>query len=217
MRIVAISDTHSQHSKIKLPDGDILIHAGDATWRGEIDESAKFCGWLGKLLERKKYRHILFTPGNHDFLWEKNNLLGRQMVKDSGAIYLEDSFVEIDGIKFYGSPWQPWFYDWAFNLSRGPEIKEKWDLIPDGIDVLITHGPVYGIHDFTLRDQEHVGCKDLLAAVYRIKPRVHIGGHIHEGYGVKEFDGIKFINPSTCTLGYDPINPPIVFDLERMP
>ncbi len=103
----------------------------------------------------------------------------------------------IDGVRFYGSPWQPWFYDWAFNLERGPEIRAKWDLIPEGIDVLITHGPPYGIGDLIARS-DNAGCQDLLEVVEKIKPKVHVFGHIHEDYGITSNGVTTYINASSC-------------------
>jgi hypothetical protein len=130
------------------------------------------------------------------------------------AHYLEDSGIEIAGVKFWGSPWQPEFYDWAFNLPRGQALADKWALIPDDIDVLITHGPPLGILDQVITG-DHVGCADLLEAVQLIKPKVHIFGHIHEGYGRIEQNGTVFINASVCTARYRPINPPIVVEVGR--
>jgi Icc-related predicted phosphoesterase len=102
--------------------------------------------------------------------------------------------------------------DWAFNLQRGPALREKWALIPEGTDVLITHGPPFGILDWTARG-ERVGCEDLLEAVRRVKPRLHVFGHIHEGYGEHEQDGTRFVNASICTEAYQPTNAPIVVDV----
>ncbi|MCU0866457.1 MAG: metallophosphoesterase, partial [Planctomycetes bacterium] len=128
------------------------------------------------------------------------------------ATYLEDSEVTVDGVRIWGSPWQPWFYDWAFNLERGPAIAAKWDRIPAGIDVLVTHGPPAGILDRT--DQgDAVGCADLLAAVRRVRPKLHVFGHIHEAYGTLEQDGVRFVNASNCSVRYRPVQPPIVVDL----
>jgi Icc-related predicted phosphoesterase len=122
--------------------------------------------------------------------------------------------VIIDGTKFYGSPWQPWFYDWAFNLQRCPEIRSKWELIPEGIDILITHGPPYGIEDLTARGDK-AGCHDLLEVVEKIKPRVHIFGHIHEGYGINAIDGTTFINANSYNHNYRRLNPPVVYEFEK--
>ncbi|MCD4691221.1 hypothetical protein K8S17_07150 [bacterium] len=119
----------------------------------------------------------------------------------------------VGGVTFYGSPWQPSFMDWAFNLERGPELRAKWDLIPDGVDVLITHGPPADHGDMTVRGPA-VGCVDLLDAVRRTRPRLHIFGHIHEGAGVTESDGITFANASSVTARYEPVNPAVVVDLD---
>ena len=116
----------------------------------------------------------------------------------------------IENIKFYGSPWQPEFYNWAFNLARGKVIREKWDLIPEDTDVLITHGPPLGHGDITLGG-EFVGCKDLLEVIEKIRPKYHIFGHIHENPGCTKNEHTTFINASTCTLSYNPTNAPIVF------
>jgi Icc-related predicted phosphoesterase len=113
------------------------------------------------------------------------------------------------GIKFYGSPWQPWFCDWAFNLQRGPEIKAKWDLIPLDTQVLITHGPPLGYGDKTF-ENELVGCQDLLNAILAIKPRYHICGHIHEGMGISCNEYTTFLNVSSCDPWYSIANPPAV-------
>jgi hypothetical protein len=131
--------------------------------------------------------------------------------------YLEDSSTVIEGISIYGSPWQPWFYDWAFNLQRGPEIRRKWEAIPANVDILITHGPPIGHGDECVSGQR-AGCVDLLYEIqHRIKPKFHVFGHIHEGYGVTTDGTTTFINASTCTIRYKPVNPPIVFDIALPP
>ena len=209
-KIVCLSDTHNCNEQIIVPDGDVLIHAGDATIRGTIPEIAVFNRWFANLPHRLK----IFVAGNHDWLFETNNLYARQMLDDS-IIYLQDSFVEIEGFKIYGSPWQPRFYDWAFNLMRGAELAEKWKLIPDDTDILITHGPPHGILDEVPRKffVENTGCEELRKKVEEIRPKLHIFGHIHCGYGQTEKFGVKFINASNCDESYEPTQPPIVIDL----
>jgi Icc-related predicted phosphoesterase len=222
-RIVAISDTHGLHKKLKLPDGDILVHSGDISMRGDIDEVQRFVDWVDTLLNKGKYKDVVWICGNHDFLFEENPTLARDMVKVAGH-YLQDSSVTVQGLKFYGSPWQPEFYDWAFNLPRGNALKIMWDKIPTDTDVLITHGPPYLIQDDIFRKTRtkydpvglvpgHVGCWDLAKAVERIKPKAHIFGHIHEAYGEVKVGDTLYVNASTCTYSYDPENEPIVFDL----
>jgi Icc-related predicted phosphoesterase len=205
-RIVAISDTHHLHRTLHIPDGDVLVHAGDLTRRGELADVRDFNAWLGTL----PHEHKLVVAGNHDFCFEDDPAAAEPLL--TNCTYLLDKAITLRGLTFYGSPWQPWFYNWAFNLPRGPEIRAKWDLIPAGIDVLITHGPPIGFRDKTYTG-EHVGCADLLAAVRRVRPKMHIFGHIHEGYGRSPTEHTEFINASSCSLSYEPINSPIVIDL----
>ena len=208
MRIVAISDTHSRHQHLQIPEGDILIHAGDATMMGTVPEISAFNHWLGALPHPVK----IVCAGNHDWLFEKNPALARAMM--SNARYLQDQLTTVSGLRIYGSPWQPRFFDWAFNLNRGEQLRAKWDLIPHDLDILITHGPPFGILDFSVSGQEHVGCEELRKAVERVRPRLMIFGHIHHSYGVQEYEGTKFVNACTCNENYQPVNPPIVIDLD---
>lgn len=209
-KIVCLSDTHNCNEQINVPDGDILIHAGDATIRGTIPEIIAFNRWFSNLPHRIK----IFIAGNHDWLFETNNSYARTLLSPK-IIYLQDSFVEIENLKIYGSPWQPRFFDWAFNLMRGTELAEKWKLIPADADILITHGPPHGILDEVPRQYwiENTGCEELRKKVEEIRPKAHIFGHIHCGYGQKEEFGVKFINASNCDEEYNPTQSPIVFDL----
>lgn len=206
-KIVCLSDTHNYNEQIPVPDGDILIHAGDATIHGTIDEIVFFNEWFASL----PHRYKIFVAGNHDWLFETNPRLARSLLGDN-IIYLQDSFVEIERLKIYGAPWQPWFFDWAFNLRRGAEIAEKWKLIPDDTGILITHGPPHGILDRT-PSGDLAGCEELLKRVEAIKPKLHIFGHIHCSYGTIEKFDVKFVNASNCDESYNPINPPIIIDL----
>lgn len=210
-RIVFISDTHMLHDNLVLPKGDIIVHAGDMTSRGSIPEVIDFLEWFSKL----SYAYKIFIAGNHDFAFERRpDVMSDLLSRFSDIVYLQDSSIEVDDIKFYGSPWQPEFYNWAFNLPRGKRLAEKWAMIPDDTDVLITHGPPATILDYTVRDRINVGCEELSKRVNEVKPKIHVFGHIHEGYGYKELDGTTFINASTCTLRYNPTNPPVVVDFD---
>jgi len=207
MKIIAISDTHGLHWSIKIPDGDVLIHAGDLTNRGILQEVEDFNTFLGTL----PHPHKIVIVGNHDFCFENYRIDCEDAL--TNCIYLQDQEVTIDGVRFYGSPWQPWFYDWAFNLERGSEIRAKWELIPEDTDVLITHGPPFGIGDLTAQG-EKAGCEDILEVVEGIKPGLHIFGHIHEGYGVTSNDVATFINASSCDQLYQPVNQPLIYEHE---
>jgi Icc-related predicted phosphoesterase len=210
MKIVCISDTHNCNEQISVPDGDILIHAGDATTAGNFEQIKEFGSWFGSL----PHKHKIFIAGNHDWLFETNNSFARTLLDDS-ITYLQDSNVVIEGFKIYGSPWQPRFFDWAFNLNRGAELAKKWELIPADTDILITHGPPHGILDEVERQYwtENTGCEELLKRVEIIKPRLHVFGHIHCGYGTKDEFGVKFVNASTCDEQYQPTQPPIVIEM----
>lgn len=210
MKLICISDLHNKLAKINLPPGDALIISGDITNNGTIKELIQFNHVLG--LNKDKYKYIILIAGNHDELFQSDPGLAKVLISNV-THYLQDELVEIDGVKFYGSPWQPTFCNWSFNLDRGPAIKAKWDLIPNGIDVLITHGPPYGILDETLPNDEHVGCSDLLDAVMRVKPQVHIFGHIHNSYGIKDFNGTTFINACSCNEMYLANNKPIEIEI----
>lgn len=210
MRLVCISDTHSLHRRIpEVPDGDILIHAGDCLGAGTLDNVEDLNDWLGTL----PHQHKIVIAGNHDWAFQETPELAREAL--TNAMYLEDSGVEIDGLRFWGSPWTPEFMDWAFMLGRGQPLNDRWKLIPDDTDVLITHGPPKDIADevsLGFRCQ-NVGCTDLKFRIAQLSLTAHIFGHIHEGYGEYQRGDTRFINASTCNARYEPINPPIVLDI----
>lgn len=210
MRAVCVSDTHGRGDFIDPPMGDVLIIAGDITARGTLYEIERFTDWVRRLPHPQK----ILIAGNHDWALQElpDNPVVRRLKEE--VIYLQDNGCEIDGVKFWGSPWQPKFYNWAFNLERGKELADKWALIPEDTDVLITHGPPYGILDFT-QGHESVGCEELRKAVDRIKPKLHVFGHIHHSYGVYKGSDTTFVNACVCTEGYKPINPPIVLDVQN--
>lgn len=204
MKIVIISDTHGMHSNVKVPEGDILIHSGDILRGKKSNGLNDFNEFIGSL----PHKYKIVIAGNHDFCFENNKT--ESVKKLTNCIYLEDSGIEIEGIKFWGSPWQPWFLDFAFNLKKESDRKKKWDLIPEDIDVLITHSPPHKILDKTFAGI-NAGCEELAKAVKRIKPKVHIFGHIHEGYGNYSDEYTDYINASVCTKAYAPVNPPVEY------
>ncbi len=189
MRIVCISDTHGRHRFSDVPDGDILVHTGDLTLHGSLEDVEEFNRWLGTL----PHAHKLVIAGNHDFCFQQQPAEARARL--TSATYLEDSGCEIASLRFYGSPWTLTFFDWAFMLPED-ELLAKWEQIPAPLDVLMTHGPPHGILDRTNRN-EHAGSVTLLQRVQEVKPRLHVFGHIHEAAGRMESEGITFINAST--------------------
>lgn len=203
MKIVCISDTHGLHNQVQVPDGDLLIHAGDLTNSGAYKEAITALNWISTLPH--KYKVVI--AGNHDFCFEK----GSMPIPD-GVTYLENSGVEIEGFKIWGSPITPWFHDWAFNRHRGEEIKKYWYMIPDDTDILVTHGPPEGFGDMNL-EGKRVGCKDLLLRTEQLNDLdLHIFGHIHEGYGNHGFFG-GFINACVVNRFYQVVNKPIEVEL----
>jgi len=208
MKLVIISDTHGMHRDMgKIPDGDVLIHAGDMTNVGELQQVDDFNSWLWTLPHKNK----IVIAGNHDWCFERDRARAEKML--TNCTYLQDDYTVIDGVKFWGGPWQPEFCNWAFNAKRR-KLREQWDLIPDDTDVLITHGPPFGVLDKTLIGSANVGCEELEFALRRVKPKVHIFGHIHEDFGMVERKGITYVNGSTCDFRYRPINEPIVVEVE---
>jgi Icc-related predicted phosphoesterase len=189
MRIVAVADTHTFESDLgRLPEGDLLVHAGDLCRRGTLDELRPAAEWI----RSQPHRHKVVVAGNHDWCFIREPEEARKALGE-GVIYLQDGEAVFDGVRFWGSPWQPEFMEWAFNLPRGDPLAAKWALIPAGIDVLITHGPPSGFGD-TSGDWFRSGCADLLDAVRRVRPLLHLFGHIHQDGGIWQDGGITFAN-----------------------
>jgi predicted phosphohydrolase len=209
MKIVCIADTHSYHEGLKMPEGDLLIFAGDMCGHASEGDIHEFNSWLATL----PYKHKIAIAGNHcwPFVWHPEDSVAAL----SEAIYLQDSGTEIEGLKIYGTPWQPAFNNWAFNLPRiGPFLREKWAMIPSDTDILISHGPPVGILDTTHEEGELLGCSYLYTEVTeRIRPKLHVFGHIHGGYGIETKEGITFVNASVLDEEYNLVNKPIVVEI----
>lgn len=220
MKIAAFSDSHNQHDILTrwnwMEPADVLVFGGDMSLRGSEGEVKAFFDWFWRL---EQYRYKIFIAGNHDFLFENKPELIRNTQMPDNVYYLEDQEVVIEGVKFWGSPIQPWFHNWAFNRDRGADIKKHWDLIPLDTDVLITHGPPYKILDEVLYEnpsnpERNVGCKDLTEKIKELKQlKAHIFGHIHETFGQVEQDGVKYMNASFLDRKYRPTNKPHVFEI----
>ena len=207
MRIVAVADTHTFESQLgRLPDGDVFVHAGDLVRKGTLDELAGVAAWIRAL----PHRHKVVVAGNHDWCFARERAAACAMLGD-GVVYLEDEAATIAGVRFYGSPWQPEYNGWAFNLPRGAALAEKWARIPAGVDVLVTHGPPYGVGDDLgsgLPDRQ--GCVDLRVAVLRARPKLHLFGHIHQDGGVWSDGVVSYANVTT----WECARAPTVIDLD---
>lgn len=210
MRLVALADLHCQEPK--LPKGDILTISGDLTWRGTLNELEKVSAWLRK----QPFKHKIVIAGNHDFAFqdEKRRQQAELMFGGDGIVYLRDQGVTIEGLKFYGSPWQPWFHNWAFNVQRGM-LSYYWDKIPKDLDVLLVHGPPFGYGD-RCHKGDRVGCEELVNALHQKVPKHVFYGHIHEDIGQWSMNEgeTKLYN---CSIGPDYthnfIPQPVVVDL----
>ena len=217
MKITFISDTHTKHRycETDLPGGDLLIHAGDFMNGGYYKgEATDFFDWFSSI---KRYDKKVFISGNHDRIIENEPTWSLLTIKDyTNITYLQDEgFVLYDmdddsSIRLYGSPWQPEFYDWAFNLPRnGEELEQKWKDIPEDTDILITHGPPFGYLDIPGGQSIRVGCELLRYRVDEIKPKIHVFGHIHGGAGYYYDGHTHFINASILNERYDYTNLPV--------
>lgn len=209
MKLVLISDTHGKHEEVRVPDGDVLIHAGDLTMVGNAAEYYSVADWLNA----QPHKHIIVIAGNHDF---GSDLLFYSML-DPRIHYLSNSGVELDGVKFWGSPVTPRFGAWAHMLPRnGEEIKECWNKIPLDTRVLITHGPPKGVLDMTIAG-DNAGCEELFDVVtHKVQPELHVFGHIHEGYGsfdTQPANGPLYVNASIVNEFYRVANTPVVVEI----
>lgn len=213
--ICAFSDTHTLHRKVELPPADILVFAGDFLTKGfEITALLDFCQWL----RSQPHKHKIMIAGNHDRILDRDAATFEHEITRHGIHYLRDSGIEVEGLKFWGSPYTPYFCNWAFNSERA-ELPLHWQKIPEGIDVLITHGPPRGTLDgwptWEMRDGVlsrtimQLGDEALRDRVAEIRPRLHIFGHIHSGHGI---DGTSH-NVAICDEQYNPTNKPHIIEL----
>ena len=218
MIITVISDTHGKHNEITqdLPGGDLLLHAGDISSMGYQHEVQQFCKWFNNV---ENYSHKIFIAGNHDWGFQNNVEKIMEIVNSYKTVtYIQDETVSVGDdkkmVNVYGSPWQPEFYNWAFNLPKnGNELAEKWNAIPDNTDILITHGPAFGVLDTVAGKMwDNLGCQLLTDKIKTIKPKIHLCGHIHSGYGYF-FDGdTHFLNASVLNEAYQYTNKPLTFE-----
>lgn len=210
MKIVCISDTHLLHRNLRyMPEGDILIHAGDITMQGSLEAIQGFNNWLGEL----PYKHKIVIAGNHDWIAEKRPDLMYHFL--SNGIYLQDEAVEVEGLKFYGIPWTPRFFDWAFNVDDPFPASRYFNQIPLDTDVLISHGPPYGYLDFVAGERK--GCiahrNRLLDLMEHGRLKLNVFGHLHKNYGMMIHGNTKLVCASVVNEKYKVVNKPIVVEI----
>ncbi|KAI8583592.1 hypothetical protein K450DRAFT_221865 [Umbelopsis ramanniana AG] len=218
LRIVCMSDTHGTTKfNFQVPDGDILVHAGDITRISNLQEFSNFINWMSSLPHSVK----IVIAGNHDtvldpdfrYLEERRKILDGFRQHD--IIYLQNTGYRLPeslgGYLIYGSPYAPFHIGGAFMPY---DLSDVWKTVPFDTDILVTHTPPYGIQDTTRRGQ-NVGCEHLLKKIKEIKPKVCIFGHIHEAYGVHKEDGTVYINACTSNSRYKATQLPVVVDLPK--
>jgi Icc-related predicted phosphoesterase len=210
MRICAVSDLHD--NLIDIPECDLLLIGGDICPDFHYDAEVKQAIWLNtefrKWLDRIPAEHVVGIAGNHDFVFENRPSI---VPKDLRWTYLQDESAVVNGVKIHGSPWQPPFFDWAFNATED-KLALAFDLIDEDTDIVICHGPPYGQGDRTRRG-ENVGSKSLLKRLKVVQPKHVVCGHIHEGYGHYRVGDTRVHNASVVNLFYDVVNEPMLFDL----
>ena len=233
VRCVCVSDTHSGHNAMEpLPPGDVLIHAGDFSNVGEADDVLDFCNWVER---QTQFRARVVIAGNHDLSLDKDSYpatyqrFGHRSKADTAKLvarlrevstYLDHEVAEVCGVRIFGSPYQPEFGGWAFNMVRNDgECRRRWaSMVPayeeKPFDILVTHGPPLGHGDACIGSGAQ-GCWDLLDFVEAHPPKLHVFGHIHESFGVTTNGKTAFVNASTMNFNYDVrrLRKPLVFDV----
>ena len=209
--IVCTADLHEH--LVDIPPCDLLLIAGDVSYGFNEDLAAMhafverdFKRWL----ETVPAKEIVLVAGNHD-----KSIEAWGMPDGLRCHYLQDAGIELFGLSIWGTPWQPWFGDWAFNAPREDGeafLASKFDAIPEGTDVVVAHGPPLGCGDLTNRGRR-VGSSALTAALERVKPRLTVCGHIHEGYGRYRLGETDVINASLVDPDYRPANPVVELEL----
>ncbi len=230
MRIICISDTHGQHHSLgTLLECDVLVHTGDAVTQFSPNADPKpndfedFLEWFGA----QPAQHKLFVAGNHDFgLFFANSRKRYEAMMPDGVTYLRDQEIVIDGLKFYGTPWQPHFCDMAFNIRDHKERSSKYALIPEDTNVLLTHCPPKQIGDrfppskeyqraYPRKQWQYGGCGALAKRIQELEElRLHSFGHIHYAAGYSEIKGTYFVNAALSGESpYEIVNEPTIVDL----
>jgi Icc-related predicted phosphoesterase len=207
-----MSDSHCRHSEIpadQLPGGDFLIHTGDFTNTGNLTQCREFLTWFEK---QTQYKHRIFIAGNHDRLAESDPSLFRSLVP-ANCHYLEDSGIELEGLKFWGVPATANFCNWAFNRSY-TELHKHFNYIPDDTNVVLTHGGPYGLDLQALENGVDIGMEPLNEKLMDL-PELLVSafGHVHHSYGQIKLDETHFVNSAICGEDYQVTNKPIVITL----
>jgi len=209
--IVCISDLHEH--LVEIPACDLLLIAGNVSFAFKGDRATKhaylageFKQWLGRVPATE----IVLVAGNHD-----QSIEAWGVPDGLRCHYLQDARIELFALRIWGTPWQPWFYDWAFNAPhRDGEafLASKFDAIPADTDIVVAHGLPHGHGDHTSA-AIHVGSTAMAATLARVKPRLMVCGHIHEAAGRYRLGETEVVNASLVDARYQPVNPPVEIQL----
>ena len=216
MKIVALSDAHGYLPEV--PACDLLLLAGDLT--PVVNHALEYqADWLNRefraWLELQPARTIIGIAGNHDRVFERAPHL---VPRDLPWTYLQDSGTTWEGLKIWGTPWQPWFFDWAFNGSPD-QLQRQWALIPPDTDILVVHGPPRGYGDGIPQpdgSMRRTGCPHLLERIQAIQPRLVVFGHIHEGRGQWQLGPTTLANVTLLDAAYRPCYGPWICDVGKV-
>jgi Icc-related predicted phosphoesterase len=240
---VAISDIHNNQDVLNLPEGDLLLVAGDMTDTASYKELSAFSSFLTN--QKDKFRKIIIVPGNHEITFDEkfylksgeryhkplldNKKAKELLLSNPNITYLEDSGCEFEGVKIWGTPWIPPIGKWAFSLPNSKFAKEIFGKIPEDTDILISHAPPFGVLDevshkgyevdqktgkrVVIIDRESMGSKELRQRVMEVRPKLHVFGHVHEGNGQCQIDGILFANVAIMTKEHKPENKPKLIEI----
>lgn len=212
MKLCLTSDLHGKLPQI--PECDVLIIAGDIVplnahhpVRARQWFRSTFADWLASIPAKR----VIAIAGNHDIIFQA----ATQLMPELPWTYLEDSGCEVEGLKVWGTPWQPRFFDWAFNLDE-PELAERWQLIPDDTDILVVHGPPRGCGDWSTFGNEHCGSPSLRKRIEEVQPRLVVCGHIHGGYGRYSIGATTVLNVAHVNEDYRPVHLPVELVIEAV-
>lgn len=180
-----IADTHQKHREITIPQCDILIHCGDfcSFQRDDLNTLEDVDVWFAESPASK----VVCIGGNHDFMLESREF------QFAHAEFLEDGLIELGGLTIYGSPWCPDLSGFAYYQNE-VDLAERWRRIPEGIDVLITHTPPQGILDVPSSGSVQLGCPHLREELNRIRPKLHVFGHVHASHGSLKDANTQYFN-----------------------
>lgn len=209
MKFCLLSDTHGSHNELDIPKVDYLIHAGDFTNVGNDKELIAFNSWVGECKEKGLFKEIILVPGNHDLSLDVRPKVAKKFLTNVDHILIHEG-LELDGLKIWGCPYVPIFYNWAF-MRDEDDLYWIYNQIPVGLDILICHGPPLGHCDANGRSY-HCGSSSIREVLGYKQPKYVVCGHIHEGRGVSKLKDTTILNVANMDKNYC-VLPPVILEL----